>query len=1161
MQIIMTHRRGLRFSPPVLIIRIMKLTAAFLLAISLNVSASGFSQNVTLTVRNGSLEKVFKEVRKQTGYVFFYKTNLLRSTPKISINVHNAGIKEIMDLCLTGLPLTYSILDRTVVITAKKEKAYQFESPAVDILLDIAITGTVNSTTGEPMAGASIRLKGTDIGTTTDAKGSFSLSIPDKGGVLVISYVGYQSREVAVNRNSQLKISLKLLDNTADEIVVIGYGSSSKTNLTSAISSVTAKDISNLPVIGLDQALQGRMAGVQVTQNSGEPGGNISVRIRGVGSISSGTEPLYIVDGIPMTQIAGGLNSINPNDIERIDVLKDAASAAIYGSRASNGVVLVTTKHGKAGKLSLNFDAYAGTQQSIKKIELLNGPQFATLANENLVNGGLAPNPDWNNPSSLPTYDWQDEVLGSAPVQNYNISASSGTEKSRTYFSLGYLNQDGILQSSYYKRYTARLTSDFDITKRIKVGGTFNFGYDDKTTPITQSSDKGSLNNTVRMWPINPIFSNINGDINNALYGYKGYALIKAAAPALYYPGLNNVAYIDNVHYKYPKKSTNALLAVFGEYEIINGLKFRTSFNYLRNNSFFQFSRDGVPPAVDGRGPLIAVSAYSETWRQIDQFNWINTLTYSKHINDHNFTIVAGMDALKNIYRQVLVDGSGNPPGQYNLSSIGNLNVNGYSETYSLLSYIGRITYDYKNKYLLTANFRRDGSTKFAPSKQYGNFPSASVGWRLSEEPFMKNITAINELKLRASYGIVGNQNIPNFKYASTYSNNSGLYNYVLGNTVVPASYRNNIGDPNIHWEKSAQTNLGLDAVLFNHLITLSVDYYIKKQTDILGQAPVPSYLDVPGNTITKNQFSMENKGLELLLGVNKKIGQVNFSATANFSTLENKITKLLGKATDYITQPLGSLQGDDGGSQTRSAVGERIGNFWGYVADGIIQDAAEATNSGMSGVKPGDRRFKDLNGDKKIDANDKTIIGNGLPKYIFGLNLSATYRDFDFSLFFQGQAGVQVANMFNAYSMHISGDNGFINGPAKWLNRWTGKGTSNDMPRNSYDAPSSNRYFSSAYIENGSFVRIRNMQLGYTLPVKLISKMRISSLRLYISAQNLYTFTKYSGWDPEVGTRYQSGPGDAKQPSDEVNPLTTGADYGRYPLPRTILVGLNVRF
>jgi len=1031
-------------------------------------------------------------------------------------------------------------------------------------IFSVEVSGRVIDETGQSVPGVTVIEKGTSIGTSTDANGDYKLIVSSGSATLVFSFIGYTSKEVSVNNQSVINVSLAPDVVTLKEIVVTGYGTQEKIAVTGAVSSITAKDISNLPLTGLDQALQGRIAGVQVTQNSGEPGGSISVRIRGVGSISAGTEPLYIVDGIPMTQIAGGLNSINPIDIERIDVLKDAASTAIYGSRASNGVVLVTTKHGKAGKLTLNLDAYAGTQQSVKKIDLLNGPQFATLANENLVNGGLAPNPDWNNPSSLPTYDWQDAVLGSAPVQSYNVSASGGTEKSRSYFSLGYLNQDGILQNSHYKRYTAKLNSDFDIAKRIKVGGTFNFGYDDKTTPITQDGGgKSSINNTVRMWPINPIFSNVDGDINNALYGYKGYALIKAAAPALYYPGLNNVVYIDNVHYKYPKKSTNILLAAFGEYEIINGLKFRTSGNYLRNNSFFQFSRDGVPPAVDGRGPLIAISAYSETWRQIEQYDWINTLTYSKHINDHNFTIVAGMDALKNIYRQVLVDGSGNPPGQYNLSSIGNLNVNGYSETYSLLSYIGRITYDYKNKYLLTANFRRDGSTKFAPSKQYGNFPSASVGWRLSEEPFIKDIKEINELKLRGSYGIVGNQNIPNFKYASTYSNNSGLYNYVLGNpnAVVPASYRNNIGDPNIHWEKSAQTNFGLDAVLFNNLITLSADYYIKKQTDMLGQAPVPSYLDVPGNTITKNVFSMENKGLELLLGVNKKIGQVNFSATANFSTLENKITKLLGETTDYITQPLGSLQGDDGGSQTRSAVGERIGNFWGYVANGIIQDADEAANSGMSGVKPGDRKYKDLNGDRKIDANDKTIIGNGLPKNIFGLNLSATYKDLDFSVFFQGQADVQVANMQDAYAMHISGDGGFINGSSKWLNRWTAKGTSNDMPRNSYDAPSSNRYFSSAYIENGSFVRIRNMQLGYTLPVKLISKISISSLRVYISAQNLHTFTKYTGYDPEVGTRFQSSAGDARQSSDEVNPLTTGVDYGRYPLPRTILVGLNVRF
>jgi len=1161
MQIIMTHKRGLRFFPPVLIIRIMKLTAAFLLTISLNVYASGFSQNVTLTVRNSSLEKVFKEVRKQTGYVFFYKTNLLRSAPKISINVHNAGIKDIMDLCLTGLPLTYSIIERTVVISPKKEPINQ--SPTVDIVTDIPITGVVSSNTGEPLSGASIRLKGTDIGATTDAKGSFSLSIPDKGGVLVISYIGYESYEVSVNKSSQLKISLKLLNSTADEIVVIGYGSARKTNLTGAVSSVTSKDIASLPLTGFDQALQGRASGVQVTQNSGTPGGSVSIRIRGVGSLTSSTEPLYVVDGVPMVQANGTLNSINPNDIERIDVLKDAASASIYGSRATNGVVLVTTKRGKTGKLSLNFDTYAGTQQSVKKIDLLNGPQFAKLANENLVNGGQTANPEWSNAASLPSTDWQDAIFRNAPIQNYNVSVSSGGEKSRTFISASYFNQKGIQIASDYSRYTVRSNTDFDVSKKLKFGLTMNFSHDNQN----QGDVKGTLRNAIRLMPVNGVYAAQEGQITPSLFGWKGYNLIGGnSVSAVYYPlSLNNQVATDEAYVKRPYTRDQMMMSGYGEYEIINGLKFRSTVNYTKYSSLYIFDRPAVPNEINGKGTFVNPSAYTETWDTYNQYNWVNTLSYGRKIGKHNVLIVAGTDALKNDIRQSYTSGRDNPAGQSNLNALAtSKNTTGFLETSTLASYLGRVTYDFDNKYLLTASFRRDGSSKFGPKNKYGNFPSGSIGWRISEEPFMKSIKAINELKIRGSYGVVGNQNIPPFRYANAYFSltPAGGYSYPLGiaQTLQTSYFPNIVGDPTIHWEKSTQYDVGIDATLFNGMFTLSLDYYVKKLDDLLGEVPVPAYLGVFQNKILKNSFSMENKGFEIALGFNKKIGSVNFSANGNFSTLANKVTNLGGAANVFSSI---DVIGD--GAQTRSVVGQRIGNFWGYVFDGIIQDAAEAASSGMTtGVKPGDRKFKDLNGDGKIDANDKTILGNGLPKYIFGLNLNATYKDFDVSVFLQGQAGVQIANMAKTWThggMHLSGQQGLINGSKDLLNSWTGKGSSNEIPRNSYDAPLSNAFLTSAFVENGAFVRMRNVQIGYTMPASLIKKLGLTRLRFYVSGQNLYTFTKYSGWDPEVGSQDRTGAGDGPPSSADANQLQTGVDFARYPVPRVLMVGINVQF
>ena len=1026
------------------------------------------------------------------------------------------------------------------------------------------VSGTVKDDSGKPLSEVNVIQKGTSNGVVTDPQGQFKIVLQTGNSTLVFSFVGFANQEISVNNKATVNITLVSEAQILSDVVVVGYGTQRKKLVTSAISTITSEDINSVQLTGLDQALQGRVAGVQVTQNTGEPGGNVSVKIRGVGSFSAGTEPLYIVDGVPMILTTGALNSINPNDIERIDVLKDAASAAIYGSRATNGVVLITTKQGKKGKLQLNLDAYAGTQSASKKIDLLNGTQFATLANENLVNGGQSPNPAWANPASLPTYNWQDAVFRNATLQNYNISAQGGGEKSRNYFSLGYQNQDGILLASKYKRYTGRMNSEFDVTKRLKIGGSLNYSNDDKTQPLTNSGDKGILTNAIRLMPINPIYSNVEGPIDANLYGYQGYAIIRASANPLYFPkGLNNQVFTDVVHYKRNLKTSNIQVSTFGQYEIINGLKFKTAVNYVKSNSVFWFSRLGEPAVISGFGQLIETSQYSETWRQFDQWNWTNTLSYEKQINKHNFSIVAGTDALKNTYKEISVNGGSNPNGQYNLNSLGSSTSGGFTEDYELSSYIGRITYDYAGKYLFTANFRRDGSSRFGPNNKYGNFPSASIGWRLSEESFLQNSKQINELKLRASYGVVGNQNIGNFKYANSYSSDAGLYNYVIGTgdqTVVPAVYRDNIGNSDIHWEKSTQFNVGVDASLFNNMITLSTDYYIKKIEDILGNAPIPSYLGVTGNSILRNEFSMENKGFEFLLGFNKKIGGVHFSSTLNFSTLDNKVTKLLGKSTDYLIRELGNLAGEDGNSQTRSQIGQRIGNFWGYVADGIIQDAAEAAASGVPGAKPGDRKFKDLNKDGTINSDDRTVIGNGLPKYIYGLNLSAAYKNFDFTVFFQGQAGVEIANMLKGYSMHLSKDQGFINGPTEWLNRWTGKGSTNEFPRNAFDAPISNRFFSSYYIENGAFLRIRNMQLGYTLPNNLLKKAGLNSVRIFVAAQNLFTFTKYSGWDPEVGSLLVTPGGDQTAPSDFSDPLRTGVDFGRYPSPRIFSAGINIK-
>jgi TonB-linked SusC/RagA family outer membrane protein len=929
-------------------------------------------------------------------------------------------------------------------------------------------------------------------------------------------------------------------------------------------------------VTGLDQAMQGRMAGVQVTQNSGEPGGNVSVRIRGLGSINGSNEPLYIVDGVPY----GSLNAINPNDIERIDVLKDAASAAIYGSRASNGVVIVTTKRGVAGKVQVTLDAYAGTQSASRKLDLLNGPQFAQLANENLVNGGKAPNPAWSNPSTVPNTDWQDEIFRSAPIQSYNVNISGGSEKSRSLVSVGYFNQGGIVAQSHYKRYTARINNDFDISPRFKVGLTLNGAFEDKRGTQTDggngSGTQGGLITAAISQPTIPLVApqeglfslNPDGSIDptgNNYYGYDGTVFVSNVATPVWYPqGLSHPTYAYEKLREVKFKSQELLAAAFGEYELIKGLKVRSAINltfYNRNSESFW---KGMPvPQIEGRG-LYGTNAQLWTGpNQGNQWNWINTVSYGKTFGKHNLTALVGIDALKGTSQGISVNTQKNPNDQPFVDGalFADRTVSGGARgEFALLSYLGRVTYDYAGKYLLTANIRRDGSSNFNPDGdyQYGVFPSVSVGWLISEEDFMRTVPFLSQMKMRASYGEVGNQGIPAFQYLSIYANEGNRRRYPLGLNQDPVVgfYQDRIGTSDIRWETSTQANVGIDAAFLDNSLSLTADYYVKKIDDMLGEFPLPAYVGVLNNKITKNGFSMENSGLEIALGYNRQFGDLGFSTGVNFATLNNKVTKLTGNETGYVSSNISA--GDDGGAETRTSVGEPVGSFYGYVTDGIFQTQEEVDASAMKGladVKPGDRRYKDLNGDGVLTDRDRKIIGNGLPKYTFGFNMNVNFKGFDLAVLLNGQAGLEIANQTKYWINHMKYSNtagGINNASTDLLESWTPENGSNTFTRNTHDAARSNRWFSDFNIENGAFLRVRNVQLGYTLPEAISRRVGMSRSRVYVAAQNLFTFTEYSGYDPEMGSRVSNGRGNA---------LQTGVDFGRYPVSRMFTGGINFQF
>ncbi len=1123
-------------------------------------------KKITLKVEDQQVKNVLSKIEKQAEIKFMYTHEIIKANRKVSISAADERLEDVLKKLLEPLRISYEVSGKRILLSSPLSEA----SPGTKTEsqpLDFAVSGKITDNENQAIPGVSVVLKGTTNGTITNAEGRYSLNAPDGTGTLVFSFIGYLTEEVAINNQSAINVSMVADIKSLEEVVVVGYGTQRQREVTGAIGSVTSKDINGVAVTGLDQALQGKIAGVQVTQNSGEPGGGVSIRIRGVGSINGSNEPLYIVDGVPY----GSLNAINPNDIDRIDVLKDAASAAIYGSRGTNGVVLITTKRAKAGKVTVNVDAYAGTQSAYRTLDVLNGPQFAKLANEHLVNGGRTPNPAWSNPANVPNTDWQKELFKTKAIQSYNVSISGGNEKSRSLLSVGYFDQGGIVSESYYKRYTARLNSDYNITNKFKVGVTLNAAFDEKRGTQTDGNSsaantQGGLVTTATAHPTLPLRTtqtglfdiNPDGSINtagNSYYGFDGTAFFANSANTNFYPaGFSNPVYAFEKLRSRIGRSQEFLAAAFGEYEIIKGLKVRSALNLnLSNGTSNDFSMSS-PDALNGRGLYSNVAQYNEGWTRGYQWNWINTVTYAKTIEKHNFAVTAGTDALRSTYRGIGVATQRNPDNQPFIdgSLQGDRLVSGGAPgQFALVSYIARLTYDYAGRYLLTANVRRDGSSNFAPQNKYGFFPSASVGWLVSEEDFLKSLPFISQLKVRASYGTVGNQGIPAFQYLSSYGNEGNRRRYPLGvnQDLLVGTFPVNNGNPDIRWEKSTQTNFGVDAAFLDNKFSLTADYYVKNISDMLGEFPLPAYMGVANNAILRNGFSMQNSGIEIAIGYNQKIGEVNFSADANFSTLANKVTKLTDNETGFISSNISV--GDDGGASTRTEVGQRIGNFYGYVADGIIQNASEATSSGMVNVKPGDRRYKNLDTARAINDKDRMIIGNGLPKYIFGLNLRADYKGFDIAILINGQAGVQIANQTKFWLSHMKHENnqgGLSNVTTDVLNSWTGPGTSNTLTRNSFDAAPSNRWFSTFNIENGAFARIRNVQIGYTLPEALSQKIGMSRARIYVAAQNLYTFTKYSGYDPELGS-YQS------------QALRTGVDFGRYPVPRMFTAGVNLQF
>ncbi len=971
------------------------------------------------------------------------------------------------------------------------------------------ISGVIVDANGEPLIGVNVLIKGTKIGTITDVNGKFS--VPDgsvNNAVLSISYIGYDTKEVTPT-GQILRIQLIESSKSLEEVVVVGYGTQRKKDLTGSVATIKSGDIKSLPVPSLSDALQGRAAGVQVI-SSGTPGTDATFRIRGTGTIND-ANPLVVIDGMP---IDGGLNQLNMDDVESIQILKDASATAIYGSRGANGVIIVTTKHGGNGSSHINFNYSYGIQDATNKVTMLNASQFATLHNEMLANGGQTQNPAFAGPASLGVgTDWLGAFFRTAPMQNYSLNYSAGTDKTNIYVSGNYFSQDGIVINTGYKKFTLQLNTDSKITSFLKFGNSLTLNHDIKT------NGDYNIRNAMLALPTQAIYhsdGSYTGPVGRSLYSGDIVNPIGAAKT------------VDNATNGY-----NLMGNIYAEIQILKELKFKSTFGLQAN---FWDSRTWSPERAWDTSVQLQ-SYLGEQYNKNLTWLWDNTFTYDKTFGKHKVGVMAGTSAQENQYD--FVNGSIQSFASDATQQLNNgillPTVGGSTSSWSTFSYMGRVNYAYADKYLFTATLRQDGSSRFGPKNKYGLFPSASVAWRITEEDFFKSLTFVNDLKIRAGYGETGNQSIGNYSFASQL--NTIKYNF--NNSVVSAIVPTVLPNPFVQWEHQKQGNIGIDATMFNQRVEVTLDAYLKQTDKMLVPMVVPvssGYSDVFVPSINAGQ--MENKGIELTVNTKNLTGPLAWNTNFNISFNANKVVSI----NDTVPMSSGSI----GLNQNLALIqaGLPINEFYGFVTDGIFQNQAEVDNHALqvpgndpnSRTSPGDIRFKDLNNDGVIDDKDRTYLGNPNPTVIFAMNNTFSYKGIDLSIFLQGVTGNKIinANRFWSEAMAVA-----QNQTVATLNRWTAEGTRNTMPRAVFNDPNKNTRPSDRYVEDGSYLRIKNVTLGYTLPASLTKKVQLTTARFYLTAQNLFTLTNYKGFDPEIGTN--------------------GIDNNVYPVTRTISVGINL--
>ncbi|MBR07516.1 MAG: SusC/RagA family TonB-linked outer membrane protein [Rickettsiales bacterium] len=1013
---------------------------------------------------------------------------------------------------------------------------------------EVKVTGTVtDKETGETLPGVTVLVEGASNGTITDIDGVFTLNVPSENAKLIFSFVGFTTQEIELNGRSVINVTMDIDIQSLEEVVVTGYGTQKKSVVTGAISSIKASDLESMPINRVEQALQGRTSGLTIAANSGQPGSSATVRVRGITSLNN-NDPLWVVDGVVVDN--GGIGYLNQSDIASIEVLKDAASQAIYGARAAAGVILVTTKKGQKGSIKVSYNGFYGSSAPARKLDLLNATEYATLRNESQIAAGKAP--QFSNPASLGEgTDWQEAIFNSNAIkQNHEVSFSGGNDISTFYTSFGFWDQEGIVASdiSQYTRYNIRVNSTHKLTDWLTFGE--NIGYArEKSVGLgnTNSEFGGPLSSAINLDPIIPLVvtgaaangapytnTGIQRDANGNPYGISTIVGQEMTNPLAYIQTRKgNFGWSDNV-----------IGNTFFEVAPIDGLKIRSN---LGVKLAFWGSESFTPVFWLNSSNMNTTNSFYRGSNKGLNYNVENTVSYTRDFAQHNVSVMLGQGAYMDnntngigvTYRDIPATDFDGASMNYSIPS-DQITASGYEGAqHKVSSIFARLNYNFDEKYLLTAVMRRDGSSRFGSNNKYGFFPSMSLGWVTSSESFFPKNDVVNFLKIRGGYGVVGNDNIGDFAYLSTVG---GGRNYAFGTT---GAYYNGVSpnspsNPDLKWESTSQLNVGFEASIF-HDVTVTFDWYKKVTSDILMNPRIPAYVGAISNPAA-NVATMENRGVELELGYRKNIGDLYLGVNGNVSYLQNEVTDL-GTGVDYLSG--GQSFQASSYPITRTAVGEAINSFYGFRRLGIFQNEEEVRNytnseGGMiqPNAKPGDFMWEDVDGDGSITEADRTFIGDPTPNWSYGLTVNLAYKGFDLVVFGQGVAG----NMIFQGLRRLDVTN--ANYQTAALGRWTGEGTSNDYPRLIDSDPNGNfTNPSDFYLEKGDYFRFKTVQLSYTLPTNLIAKAGIDKVRVYLMAENLLTFTKYTGYDPEIGGGVMS------------------IDRGIYPQARTYMLGLNFNF